>query len=645
VNRELPLDFASLRAAYMRGDLTPTTLVEEIWRRCEAQGDPAVWIHRLSLDELKVHAQRVEARGPAAQPLYGMAFAIKDNIDLAGTPTTAACREFAYVPAESAPVVQRLLDAGAIPIGKTNLDQFATGLVGVRSPYGTPRNPFSSAFIPGGSSSGSAVAVAAGLCSFALGTDTAGSGRVPAAFNHLTGLKPTRGQLSSRGVVPACRSLDCVSIFARTCADAAEVFAAAAAYDAEDPYSRLTPAPTSDAERRTLSPERPEQPTARLQPPTPDAQLSVLNAQFNAPLRVGVPRADQLKFFGNAGAAKLFSAAVARWRQLGAHIVEIDFAPFLEAARLLYEGPWVAERYAAIRVFIEKNPDALHPVTRRIIESAKSITAVASFEAVYKLAALRRKTEAAWTEIDVLLTPTAGTIYTLAEIEADPLRLNSNLGYYTNYVNLLDLCAIAIPAGFLPNGLPWGVTLVAPAFHDDRVLRLGAQFLGEAVGPDPQHPSPNIQRPTSNAERPIPALQLPTADSQPRSVIRLAVCGAHLSGLPLNPQLTRLGARLVRATRTSPHYQLYALPGTTPPKPGLVRVNNGGSSIEVEVWELPVDAYGRFVADIPAPLGIGTLALENGEMVQGFLCEAHAVEDARNITKFGGWRAFIGQGR
>ncbi|HSY53594.1 MAG TPA: allophanate hydrolase [Opitutaceae bacterium] len=590
------LDLVSLRAAYARGDLTPTALVEEIWRRCEAQGDPAVWIHRLSLDELKAHAKHVEARGPASQPLYGVPFAIKDNIDLAGVPTTAACREFAYVPAESATVVQRLLDAGAIPIGKANLDQFATGLVGVRSPYGTPRNAFNPAYIPGGSSSGSAVAVATNLCSFALGTDTAGSGRVPAAFNNLTGFKPTRGLLSTRGMVPACRTLDCVSIFTRTCADAAEVFAVATACDAEDPYSR---------------------------PAAAASQISDLKSQINAPPRVGVPREAQLKFFGNAGAAKLFSDAVAHWRQLGARIVEIDFAPFVDAARLLYDGPWVAERYAAIRGFIEKNPEALHPVTRRIIEGAKSITAVAAFEAFYKLAALRRKTEATWAEIDVLLTPTAGTIYTLAEIEADPVRLNSNLGYYTNYVNLLDLCAVAVPAGFLPGGLPWGITLVAPAGRDEQLLLLAGAAVGSQI---------------SNLKSQIPT------DGQPRlpgMQTRLAVCGAHLSGLPLNPQLTQLGAKLVRATRTAPYYQLYALPGTTPPKPGLVRVKNGGASIEVEVWELPADAYGRFVAAIPAPLGIGTLALENGETVQGFLCEAHAVEGARNITQFGGWKPFL----
>jgi allophanate hydrolase len=607
------LDLVLLRAAYARGDLTPTALVGEIWRRCEAHGDPAVWIHRLSLDELKAHARRVEARGPAAQPLYGVPFAIKDNIDLAGSPTTAACREFAYVPAESAPVVQQLLDAGAIPIGKTNLDQFATGLVGTRSPYGTPRNPFNPAYIPGGSSSGSAVAVAADLCCFALGTDTAGSGRVPAAFNNLIGLKPTRGLLSTRGVIPACRTLDCVSIFARTVDDAAAVFAVAC-----DPAAAAV--------------------RANIQHPKPD-----INSDYPLPatryslLRLGVPRAEQLNFFGNADAEKLFFKAVAHWQQLGARIVEIDFAPFLETARLLYEGPWVAERYAAIGNFYEKNPGALHPVTRQIIEGGKSVTAVAAFEGFYRLEELRKKTEPVWKEIDVLLTPTTGTIYTVAEIEADPVRLNSNLGYYTNYMNLLDLCAVAVPAGFLPNGLPWGVTLVAPANHDESLLQLAARFAGAT----------NIQHPTSNAQHPTPVSQLSTLNPQlnmPSHGVLLAVCGAHLSGLPLNPQLTQLGARLVRATRTAPHYQFYALPGTTPPKPGLVRVNNGGASIEVEVWELPADAYGRFVAAIPTPLGIGTLTLENGETVQGFICEACAVESARNITEFGGWRTFLARG-
>jgi len=549
--------------------------------RIEARGVDPTWISRRTRAEVTRAAQVAPAG-----PLRGVAFAIKDNIDLEGVPTTAACPDYAYTPAVSAPVVQRLVDAGAIPLGKTNLDQFATGLVGVRSPYGVPVNPFGADYLPGGSSSGSAVAVAAGLCDFSLGTDTAGSGRVPASFNNLVGLKPTKGLLSTVGVVPACRSLDCVSIFTRSVADAAEVLAVAAAFDPMDPFSRAAQAPRQD----------------EAWPP-----------------RIGVPRAGQLDFFGNAEAAKLFAAAVVRWRALGATIVEIDYTPFAAAARLLYEGSWVAERYAAIREFIEKKPEAMHPVTRKIIEGAKTLTAMQAFESSYRLAELRRQAEATWTSIDALLTPTAGTIYKVAEVAADPIKLNSNLGYYTNHMNLLDLCGLALPAGFLPNGLPWGVTLSAPAFCDDRLLRFGAKFLNE----------------------PAPTRALPAAG--PRT--RVAVCGAHLSGLPLNWQLTRLGATLVKATSTAPLYRLFALPGTTPPKPGLVRVGAGGAAIAVEVWELPLDGYGHFVAGIPAPLGIGTITLEDGSAVQGFLCESVAVEGAREVTSYGGWRAFLADKR
>ena len=557
-----------------------TFTVNEALERIESRGADPVWISRFPRAEVLARAQGVAA----GAPLAGRCFAVKDNIDLEGLPTTAGCPDYAYSPVCSAPVVQRLLDAGAVALGKTNLDQFATGLVGVRSPYGVPANPYGSAFIPGGSSSGSAVAVAAGLCDFALGTDTAGSGRVPAAFNNLVGLKPTRGLLSTRGVVPACRTLDCVSIFSRTVAVSARVLAVAANFDPEDPYSRCAAPPFVD----------------EAWPP-----------------RVGVPRCDQLEFFGDSAAAGLFAAAKDRWRSLGARIVEVDFAPFLAAARLLYDGPWVAERYAAIREFIERKPGALHPVTRKIIESARTLTATGTFEAAYKLAALRRQSEAVWTEVDVLLTPTAGTIYTVAEVEADPIRLNSNLGYYTNYLNLLDLCAIAVPAGFLPNRMPWGVTLVAPAFCDDRVLRLGARFLGEAA----------------------PVRALPAQGP----MTQLAVCGAHLSGLPLNWQLIQLGATLVRATRTASSYRLYALPGTTPPKPGLVRASAGGEPIAVEVWEIPLAGYGRFVAGIPGPLGIGSIELEDGSWVQGFLCEGLAVQGALEVTAFGGWRAWLGR--
>jgi allophanate hydrolase len=543
-----------------------------------SRGDDHVWISKLPRETVT----RIAADAAAGGALRGVTFAIKDNIDLENVPTTAACPEFAYTPAVSAPVVQRLMAAGAVPLGKTNLDQFATGLVGVRSPHGVPANPYGAAYIPGGSSSGSAVAVAAGLCDFALGTDTAGSGRVPASFNNLVGLKPTKGLLSTCGVVPACRSLDCVSIFTRTVADAAEVLAVAAAFDPEDPFSRAA------------------------QPPLADESW---------PPRIGVPRADQLEFFGNVEAARLYFAAVQRWRALGATIVEIDYTPFAAAARLLYEGAWVAERYAAIRGFIEQKPAALHPVTRKIIEGAKALTATQAFESSYRLAELRRQAEPPWTSIDVLLTPTAGTVYTAAEVEAEPIKLNSNLGYYTNHMNLFDLCGLAVPAGFLPDGMPWGVTLSAPAFCDDRLLRLGARFLGE----------------------PAPSRALPAG----APLVRVAVCGAHLSGLPLNGQLTRLGATLVKATQTAPHYRLYALPGTTPPKPGLIRVAEQGAAIAVEVWALPAAAFGHFVAAIPAPLGIGTITLEDGTTVQGFLCETVAVAGAQDVTSFGGWRAYL----
>lgn len=585
-----PLDIAALQTAYRDQSLLPASVLNEVYERIESRpGDPT-WISLVSREQALASAAAL-SNGPSA-PLCGVPFAIKDNIDLAGVPTTAACKEFAYIPTVSATVVQRLISAGAVPLGKTNLDQFATGLVGVRSPYGIPKNACNPDYIPGGSSSGSAVAVAERLCSFSLGTDTAGSGRIPAAFNGLIGLKPTKGLLSTRGVVPACRSLDCVSIFTRTCADAAAVLAVASGYDAEDPFSR---------------------------PATPPAGAAAW------PPRIGIPRADQLEFFGDGESAALFGEAVSAWQRLGAKIVEIDFDPFRQAARLLYQGAWVAERYAAIRKFIEKQPEALHPVTRGIIEGAKSLSAVDAFESSYRLAELRRRSEAVWDEIDFLLTPTAGTAYRVKEVLENPLQLNSNLGYYTNYVNLLDLCALAIPAGVLSCRVPFGITLLAPAFHDDRLLTWASRFRGEAV------PAPTLA--TATAAGP----------TKTETTVRVAVCGAHLSGLPLNRQLTERNARLVRATQTAPVYRLFALPNTTPPKPGLVRVKEGGGAIEVEVWEMPESHYGSFVAGIPEPLGIGRIQLADGETVQGFLCEAVAVENAREVTVFGGWRRFLAE--
>jgi allophanate hydrolase len=533
----------------------------------------ATWILKISPDQ---------RRSSSAGPLAGKTFAVKDNIDVAGLPTTAACPEFAYVARETAPAVQRLIDAGAVLVGKTNLDQFATGLVGVRSPYGVPGNAFNADYIPGGSSSGSAVAVATGQVDFSLGTDTAGSGRVPAAFNNLFGLKPTKGLISTRGVVPACRSLDCVSIFSRTAAEARSVLDVMRGFDAADPFSR------------------PASPPPRAMP-----------RSFER-CRIGVPRASQLEFFGNDEAAALFHAFLSRARDLGGEISEIDFAPFLETARLLYEGPWVAERYAAIREFIERKPEALHPVTRQIIGGATRHRAVEAFQAYYRLQELRRAVAPVWSEIDVLLTPTAGTIYKVSEVEADPVRLNSNLGYYTNFMNLLDLAAVAVPAGFQANGLPFGVTLAAPAFTDEALIQLAEIAHGGAS----------------------------SASAAAQGTIALAVCGAHMSGLPLNHQLTERGARLARTCRTAPGYRLYALTDFSPPRPGLVRAE-GGAAIEVEVWDLPAQHFGSFMAGIPAPLGIGTVALEDGGEVKGFLCEAHAVRSAREITLLGSWRRFL----
>lgn len=577
-----PLEISVLQNAYRTGEKTPAATLEEVYQRIEARPNDPVWITLVPPN--KAVTTPGTSGQSLARALEGIPFAIKDNIDLAGVPTTAACREFAYHPTVSAPVVQRLLNAGAIAVGKTNLDQFATGLVGTRSPYGIPRNAFNPDYIPGGSSSGSAVAVAEGLCSFALGTDTAGSGRIPAAFNGLVGLKPTKGLLSTRGVVPACRSLDCVSIFTRTCRDAASVFAITAGFDSEDPFSRPAAPPT----------------TAPAWPP-----------------RIGIPRADQLEFFGDQESEELFSRAVKRWEDLGAQLVEIDFGPFRQAARLLYHGAWVAERYAAIRTFIDRQPEALHPVTRQIIEGAKSLSAADAFESGYRLAALRREAEGVWTSIDFLLTPTAGRAYRVSEVVADPLQLNTNLGYYTNYVNLLDLCALALPAGSLSCRVPFGVTLLAPAFYDDHLLAWGARFLGE--------------------EAPTPALKTSGLETW----VRVAVCGAHLSGLPLNHQLLDRQARLVSATRTAPIYRLFELPNSIPSKPGLVRANQGGGAIDLEVWEMPLSQFGSFAASIPAPLGLGRIRLEGGEMVQGFLCETAAVEHAQEITSLGGWRQFL----
>lgn len=591
------LDLTRLRAAYLSGALRPRDLVAEVIGRIERRGDDKVWIDRVPRSALEARAAELEAKSAAALPLYGVPFAIKDNIDLAGRPTTAACPDFAYTPTASAPVVQRLLHAGAIAIGKSNLDQFATGLVGTRSPYGAPANAFDPRYISGGSSSGSAIAVAAGLVSFSLGTDTAGSGRVPAAFNNLVGLKPTLGLLSTRGVVPACRSLDCISIFGLTVGDTQAVLDVAQGFDHDDPYSRVAPAPAGG-----------------------------LGACF----RFGVPRKAELEFFGDREAAKLYAAALDKLEALGGERVELDFGPFLETARLLYEGPWVAERWLVVRELLEKKPEAVHPVTRRVVEKATSFSAADAFAATYRLQALRRHAQAAWSGVDLMVTPSAPTIYTRAEVEADPITLNSRLGTYTNFVNLLDLSGLAVPAGFRGDGLPFGVTLLAPAFQDRALAGLGERLqraYGLPLGA------------TGHALPPAAPAAAPAARS---ANVRLAVCGAHMSGLPLNHELTERGAQLLRRCRTAPRYRFYALEQFSPPRPGLLR-GDTGAAIEVEVWELPAANLGGFVDRIPSPLGIGTIELEDGEQARGFLCEHYATRGARDITALGSWRAYVAE--
>jgi allophanate hydrolase len=569
---------ADLLAAHRAG-ISPVDTMRAVYAAIRAWNDPALFITLRDEEDAVAAAAALDPADAARLPLFGVPFAVKDNIDVAGLPTTAGCPAFAYTPETSAFVVARLVAAGAIPIGKTNLDQFATGLVGVRSPYGVPRNARDPALIPGGSSSGSASAVAAGIVPFALGTDTAGSGRVPAALQGLVGLKPSLGMISTSGVVPACRTLDCVSIFARTAADAHAVLAVAAAYDAGDAYARRYPAAAAAA-------------------PTP--------------LRIGVPSRATRRFL-DAAAEPAFDATLADLVARGASIVELDFEPFFETAALLYEGPWVAERFAATKPLIERDPGALHPVTRTIIEGAHRFDAVSTFEAFYRLAALRRRIEPVWREIDVLAVPTIAAVYTVADIEADPVRLNSTLGLYTNFTNLLDLCAIALPGPGRSDGRPSGFTLIAPAGRDDFLAGL-AMTLESAAPPPPA------------------AIE----------TLPIAVVGAHLSGLPLNGQLTALGATLVREARTSDRYRLYRLAGGPPLRPGLMRGAAGsGAAIALEIWALPVDRVGTFLAQIPAPLGLGTVELADGSSVKGFICEAAGLDDATDITGHGGWRAYL----
>lgn len=588
-----PLTFNAIRKRFEAGE-TPRQLLSQLLQQARITQDQQqnpVWLHLLSEAEIEPYLAHLEQCSAADLPLYGIPFAIKDNIDLAGIPTTAACAEFSYTAKKSAFVVEQLIAAGAVPLGKTNLDQFATGLVGVRSPFGACKNALNPEYISGGSSSGSAVAVAAGLVAFSLGTDTAGSGRVPAALNGLVGLKPSRGVLSNRGLVPACKSLDCISIFATNLDDASDVFDIAAAFDQEDPYARVNP--FANAKRYGVAPP----------------------AQW----RLGVPQGSQLAFFGDEESERLFADAVDSAQASGAEVVEIDFAPFVNAARLLYQGPWVAERYIATEALIEQNPQALLPVTREIIAMGKAPSARDAFKAQYALQEFAQQAHAVLAAVDCVMTPTIGTTYTLDEVEAEPIQLNSNLGYYTNFMNLLDCAAIAIPTGFMRSGVGFGVTLFQRAFSDKQLLAWSNKLL--------------LQTGSSAAGK--------GGGAAPSNTVDVVVCGAHLAGLPLNWQLQERGARLLQATQTAPCYRFYALAGGAVPRPALVRSDDGGQAVEVEVWRMPAAEFGSFVAEIPAPLGIGKVELADGSWCSGFICDHFGLSGAKDITALGSWRRYL----
>ena len=591
----LRFDIASLHAAYAAGT-TADEMVDAVLARISGVDDPGIFLHLASKAELLAAAASLGPFDPVAKPLWGIPFAVKDNIDVAGMPTTAACPAYAYTPWADATVVALLKAAGGIVIGKTNLDQFATGLVGVRTTHPIPRNAIDASLVPGGSSSGSAVATAQGIVSFALGTDTAGSGRIPAGLNNIVGLKPSVGAFSAAGVVPACRTLDCVSVFALTVADAWKVFSIAARPDSADCYSRALPL-------RSL-----------VEPPPA--------------VTIGVPASGDRKFFEDDEMRKGYQAAIASLAGMGCRIVEIPFADFYAVANLLYEGAWVAERYSAIEAFMAQKEESLHPVTRKIIGGARSLSAADAFKGLYALQALKARLVPVIASVDMFCVPTAPRHYTVDEVLADPIVTNSRLGTYTNFVNLLDLCGIAVPTGKRIDGLPMSVTLLAPAGQDHAVAAIASRLHAQS------------KLTLGATSWPLPANPLPKA-AVPEGEIELVVVGAHLSGMPLNHELRQRGATFLRATRTAPSYQLFALAGQQVPKPGLQRVSTGGSAIEVEVWSLAPQHFASFVAAIPPPLGIGTIELGDGTTAKGFLAEAAGLAGAKDISAHGGWRNYM----
>jgi allophanate hydrolase len=587
------LTIESIKNAYQSGDINPDTLILELRKKAEALN--AVWIHLLSESELRPYLQALKEKSPAECPLWGVPFAIKDNIDLAGIPTTAACPEFAYTPEKSATVVELLIAAGAIPLGKTNLDQFATGLVGTRSPFGATPNAFNSEYISGGSSSGSAVATAKGVVSFALGTDTAGSGRVPACFNNLIGLKATKGLVSTSGVVPACRSLDVVSVFALTATDAKSVFSVAAQFDKADEFSRKNPV------------------------------SNIGNVELANSFAFAVPQPEQLAFFGDSAYEAAFEESVAMLQSIGGKKVEVDFAPLLDAAKLLYEGPWVAERYVATKDLVDNNPSAMLDVIHTIISGGVKPSAADTFSALYKLQGIKQIADELVSGVDVLVTPTAGRHFKIEEINEQPIARNSNLGYYTNFMNLLDLAAIAVPTCFTQKQMPFGITLFSGAFSDQKLLTLSERV------------QQKTQLSLGATEYTYQASSSALAGS--KGYIDVLVCGAHLSGMALNSQLLERGAWLKQTTKSAPKYRMYAVEGVVE-RPAMLRNEDNGVEFEVEIWSLPIAEFGSFVAGIAQPLGIGKVETSDGDWVTGFIAEGYAEKIGKDISEFQSWRKY-----
>jgi allophanate hydrolase len=596
----MDLSIATLIKLYKDGALSPRSLVKTLHTAMEKWRDHNIWIHRLSLDELEPYLLKLEASQPDDLPLYGVPFAIKDNIDLARIPTTAGCEAYRYTPEKSAFVVEQLIQAGAIPLGKTNLDQFATGLVGTRSPepWGPCKNAFDPAFISGGSSAGSAVAVAAGLVTFSLGTDTAGSGRVPASLNNLIGIKPSRGLLSMTGVVPACRSLDCVSIFTLNTDDGNELLTVAGTFDDTDAYARKN---TRHNSHRSYG-------------------------QDKSNAIIGVLPADQLEFFGDSQTKALYESFLGQLKSLGHNLVEVDFKPFNDAAKLLYGGPWVAERFVAIEELITQQPETLLDVTRKIIGDSQSLSAATVFKSMYQLKSLKREADAVLNQVDLMITPTIGRPYTIEAVNAEPIKLNTELGHYTNFMNLLDYAALSIPIGFLESGLPYGITAFHQAFSDRDLLSWGRTVMSSLKLTTAKNPKAHVGPDLS------PEKTTKTVD--------LVVCGAHLDGYKLNWQLLARGGKKLESTSTSPNYRMFLLPGE-PKRPGLIRDTANGREIEVEVWQLDVDTFGSFVEEVGRPLGIGKLELSDGRWRTGFICEGYIIPECQEITEHGSWRTFL----